>query len=90
MKKAGRHTLILDRWVDGESAAAELDGESMVVIPRVLLPAGATPDDVLRVESRSRTVTISIDREATRDARRAGARVAARLNRRDPGGDVVL
>ena len=91
MKKARRlHTLIIDRWMDDDLASAELDGETMVVIPRALLPSHAAPEDVLRVKRHTAAVQIAMDRKATQTARRDAARVVSRLKKRDPGGDAVV
>jgi hypothetical protein len=79
----------IERWLDERSARVEMDGE-LVQVPRVLLPADASPDDVLVVERTGDRVTISIDREATDDARRRARRTAARLRRRDAGGSLTL
>jgi hypothetical protein len=90
MKRKRLHTLIIDRWIDADLASAELDGATMVVVPRALLPSVAAPDDVLRVERRTAAVEIAVDEEATRSARRDADRLSARLKKRDSGGDVVL
>lgn len=71
-------------------ASAELDGEDNVLVPRVLLPASAAADVVLRVERDVSRVTIIIDREATEAARRESEQLSERLRRRDRGGDVTL
>lgn len=85
-----RHTLIVDQWVDAGMARLELDGTAMVAVPRVLLPADAAADIVLRVERDASQVTISIDEAATAAARQEGERLTARLRQRDTGGDVTL
>ncbi len=85
-----RHTLIVDQWVNAEMASAELDGEDSVLVPRVLLPASASADVVLRVERDVSRVTIIIDRDATEAARRESEQLSERLRRRDRGGDVTL
>jgi DUF3006 family protein len=93
-RKAARagetHTIIVDRWLDDDTASAELDGDLSVSVPRALLPGGASPDIVLRVERGAARVTITIDEEATEAARRESEQLSTRLRRRDPGGDVVL
>jgi hypothetical protein len=90
MRKKRRHTLIIDRWIDGDLASAELDGKTMVVVPRALLPSVAAPDDVLRVDRRPAAVEIAVDEEATLSARRDADRLSVRLKKGDSGGDVVL
>jgi hypothetical protein len=84
------HTLIVDRWVDAETAAAELDGEHATLVPRALLPSESAPDVVLRVTRGASRVTITIDRRGTEAARQESERLSARLAERDPGGDVTL
>ncbi|HJR43478.1 MAG TPA: hypothetical protein VJ812_15395 [Gemmatimonadaceae bacterium] len=81
--------LIIDRWIDGQVARAELDGE-MVEVPRALLPDDATADTVMRVERAPGRVVITLDARATAGARRVSARLVAKLARRDRGGDVRL
>ena len=89
-RRASVHVLIVDRWHDADTASAELDGAAGVLVPRALLPDGAHPDVVMRVERRAARVTIAIDVDATDAARRESQELTARLKRRDPGGNVTL
>ncbi len=66
-----------------------MDGE-LVQVPRSLLPADASLDDVLAVERAGEQVIITIDREATEDARQRIGRTVSRLRRSDGGGDLTL
>lgn len=84
------HTLIVDRFADDHTAVVEIDGATIVPIPRLLLPEDATSDSVLRVARDPQHVSISMDPEATAAARRESALLAERLRARDPGGDLVL
>lgn len=70
-------------------ARVELDGDRFEV-PRALLPDAVAIDDVLSVERSSGRVTIAIDRDATAAARRDGDALAAKLAKRDPGGNLTL
>ncbi len=84
------HTLVIDRLVDEATAVVEIDGTSMVPIPRLLLPADASPDAVLRVIREQQGVSIQIDSAATDAARRESARLTNRLRARDPGSDLAV
>jgi len=81
--------IIIERWLDERSARVEMDGE-LVQVPRTLLPADASPDDVLVVERAGEQVIITIDREATNDAKQRTERTVSRLRRRDTGGNLTL
>lgn len=82
---ATRLSLSLDRFEGKGKAIAVLltdDGETLN-FPRALLPAGTKPGDVL-------TLTLEVDAEATRSLADETRRVEARLDDRDPGGDIKL
>jgi len=87
------HRLIVDRH-EGDLAVVEVDGGPTLDLPRWLLPHAARPDDVLLVSIEQGTdrtaVTIVRDVGATERARAAARRAVDRLQRRDPGGDVIL
>lgn len=84
--RGSHHTWVVD-VIDEDSAAVEVDGRQITPIPRWLLPADAHEGDVLQVTharsgSRS-TLTIELDRQATRVALR---RSADQLREAPPGG----
>ena len=87
------HRFIVDRH-EGDLAVVEVDGAATLDFPRWLLPHAARPDDVLLVSIEPGTdrtaVTIVRDVDATGRARAAARRAVDRLQRRDPGGDVIL
>ncbi len=87
------HRFIIDRH-EGDLAVVEVDGGPTLDLPRWLLPHAARPDDVLLVSIEPGTdrtaVTIVRDVDATERARAAARRAMDRLQRRDPGGDVIL
>ena len=87
------HRFIIDRH-EGDLAVVEVDGRSLLDVPRRLLPHAARPDDVLAVTvdaGPERTVvTIVRDAEASARGRAEAEDVVARLKRRDPGGDLRL
>src|SRR5256712_11282329 len=87
------HRFIIDRH-EGDLAVVEVDGGSLLDVPRWLLPHAARADDVLGVTvdaGPERTVvTIVRDAEASARARAEAEDAVARLKRRDPGGDLRL
>jgi hypothetical protein len=83
------HQLIVER-IDGDVARVEVDGGDVIAVPRWLLPEGAAPDLVLRVERAATRVTIAVDDAATGAARADSARLTEELRARDDGGDVAL
>src|SRR2546427_11106951 len=74
------HRFIIDRH-EGDLAVVEVDGRSLLDVPRWLLPHAARPDDVLGVTvdaGPERTVvTIVRDAEASARAGRGGGRGGA-------------
>lgn len=92
------------RWVidvlEENAASVEVDGGTMITIPRWLLPGAAREGDVLRVtHDRSPSepralLTIEVDAAAKQEAlakssaQIASAKRKARIN--DPGGDITL
>src|SRR2546428_10679988 len=87
------HRFIIDRH-EGDLAVVEVDGRSLLDVPRWLLPHAARPDDVLGVTvdaGPERTVvTIVRDAEASARARAEAEDAVARLKRRDPRGGLRL
>src|SRR5205809_7541736 len=87
------HRLIVDRHED-DLVVVEVDGRGFVDLPRWLLPASARADDVLagtvHAGPERATITIVRDADATARARDAARAAVDRLNRRDPGADIVL
>ena len=75
-------------------AVVEVDGGPTLDLPRWLLPHATRPDDVLLVSIEQGTdrtaVTIVRDVVATERARAAARQAVDRLQRRNPGGDVIL
>ena len=69
--RESRHTWVVD-VMDEDAAAIEVDGRRITPIPRWVLPADARDGDVLRVtHARSgshSTLSIEVDRDATRNA----------------------
>src|SRR2546430_14126919 len=83
------HRFVIDRH-EGDLAVVEVDGRSLLDVPRWLLPHAARPDDVLGVTvdaGPDRTVvTIVRDAAASARARAEAEDAVARLKRRGPGG----
>jgi hypothetical protein len=80
-----RLSLSLDRFEGkGKEVAVLLtDDDQTVNFPRLHLPAGSKPGDVL-------TLTLERDESATRALAEETRRVEDRLKDRDPGGDIKL
>jgi hypothetical protein len=92
------------RWVvdaiEESTASIEVDGETMITVPRALLPAGTMQGHVLRVsreasdDARQSHVTIRLDEAETKKALDASAAQVAKgraeSKKRDPGGDIEL
>ena len=92
------HSWIVD-VLDTHTASVEVDGGTMVTIPRWMLPAAAKEGHVLRVthdrpaKGERSVLTIEIDAEATRRAMAQSAEQMARARtqaKNDPGGDIAL
>jgi hypothetical protein len=93
------HSWVVD-VLEESSASVEVDGKSVIVIPRWLLPAAAREGDMLRVthdrppEGQRSTITIEADPVATKKARRASSAQIAKAQEQsaetDPGGDISL
>jgi hypothetical protein len=93
------HSWVVD-VLEESSASVEVDGKSVIVIPRWLLPASAREGDMLRVthdrpaEGQRSTLTIEADPAATKKARRVSsaqvAKAQAQSLETDPGGDITL
>src|SRR2546429_4313008 len=87
------HRFIVDRH-EGDLAVVEVDGGPPRDLPRWFLPHATRPDDVLLVSIEQGTdrtaVTIVRDVVATERARAAARQAVDRLQRRNPGGDVIL
>src|SRR5437773_11684209 len=87
------HRFIIDRH-EGDLAVVEVDGGSLLDVPRWLLPHAARADDVLGVTvdagPEGTVVTIVRDAEGSARARAEAVVAVARLKRRDPGGVVRL
>jgi hypothetical protein len=91
----------LPTWII-DSAQIEEDGVRVIHVPRSILPPGAAEGDVLTVglERQQRKnreavrITITLDRDATKEAldksRRQVDRARKAVRGRDSGGDVVL
>jgi hypothetical protein len=90
------------RWVvdsiEESTASVEVDGKSMMTVPKSLLPSGAREGHVLRVnrqlsaDGMRSVLTIELDQDATK---RALAESAAQVKKgakgkKDPGGDITL
>ena len=81
------HRVALDRFEDGRDGAklAVLvtdDGRS-IVVPRDLLPAGASAGATLRLD-------LTLDPEATADVARETRAIRDDLKKTDPGGTIQL
>ena len=87
------HRFIVDRHEDDVSVI-EIDGRTVLDVPRWLLPTGARGDDVLAVTveagAERAVITVARDAAATERAKAAGRRAVERLKPKDPGGDLVL
>lgn len=90
------------RWVidafEENAASIEVDGETMVTMPRWLLPDGAKQGDVLEVrhdrppKGHRSTLTIEVDAAATKQALAESAAQVKKGAKRpnDPGGNITL
>jgi len=90
------------RWVidafEENAASIEVDGETMVTMPRWLLPDGAKQGDVLEVrhdrppKGQRSTLTIEVDAAATKQALAESAAQVKKGAKRpnDPGGNITL
>ncbi len=78
-------SLSLDRFEGKAKALAVLvaDGGETIHVPRSFLPAGAKPGDVL-------SLSLEVDREATRELHAKTASLQDELGKTDPGGDLTL
>lgn len=93
------HSWVVD-VLEESSASVEVDGKSVIVVPRWLLPASAREGDMLRVthdrppEGQTSTLTIEADPVATKKARRVSSAQIAKAQEQsletDPGGDINL
>src|SRR3989442_10264850 len=87
------HRFIIDRH-EGDLAVVEVDGGSLLDVPRWLLPHAARPDDVLGVTVEAgpeRTVvTIVPHAEASARARAEAEDAEGPLKRLDPAGHLRL
>ncbi len=91
-----------EQWVvdsiEESVASIEIDGKRTVQIPLDRLPRGVKQGDVLRVEhadvepGMAPRLDITVDLEATRDAKERSARQVGSTARspNDPGGDIKL
>lgn len=93
-----RHSWAVDT-LEESTASVEHDGGRVFNVPRSLLPADAREGDILDVRITTSsdtgrdvvTVTVRIDRVATKAATSASARQVKRAPRgNDPGGDIRL
>ena len=95
MSKSGTHSWAIDS-IEEQSASVEVDGKQMVQLPRWMLPAGAKEGDVLAVkhdlsdDGMRSSLSISVDAEAARTARKRSTAVPAKTGKEkiDPGGDI--
>ena len=78
-------SMTLDRFEGPDKQIAVLLGDDDLTlnVPRALLPAGAKPGDVLRLDLR-------LDADATAQVQAEARAVQAELKGRDPGGDLSL
>lgn len=93
-KTESRHELIVDR-IEGDRAVVEVDGAYVLELPRWLLPAETSPDDLLIVVTRAADAgtvehKIRVDHAATAEAQREARGLVERLRGRDTGGDIVI
>ena len=90
---AEAHRFIVDRH-EGDVSVIEIDGRTVLDVPRWLLPTSARGDDVLTVTveagAERAVITVARDAAATERAKAAGRRAVERLKPKDPGGDLVL
>lgn len=82
---------VIDRF-EGDFAAVELEGGRMVDLPAWMIPVGARPGDVVRVQHETgpegNAVRLTLDPGATAAGRKEAETRLRRLRRRDPGGDL--
>jgi hypothetical protein len=91
------HRWIIDA-VEETAASIEVDGKTMVTMPRWLLPDGAREGDVLKVrhdrppKGQRSALTIEVDAAATKQALAESAAQVKKGTKRsnDPGGDITL
>jgi hypothetical protein len=91
------HRWIVDA-VEENSASIEVDGKSMITIPRWVLPDAARQGDVLRVrhdrppKGQRSALTIEVDAAATKQALADSAAQVQKGTKRpnDRGGDITL
>lgn len=95
-RREQRHRWTVDQ-IEEDIAAVEHDGDRVHTIPRSLLPPDAREGDVLAVtvaratDGDRTTISVEIDRAATRDALARSRRQRARRPKQDdPGGDITL
>lgn len=90
---APSHRLVIDRF-EGDFAVIELEGGTVIDVPRWLLPAGASEGDVIIVQppesDSADTVTLRVDPDATAASRELARERLRRLRAGDSGGDIVL